>query len=321
LSEKTEALEAILSLDIFEGHKGESMKILLAIDSSAPSEHALAEVAARPWLKSTTVCVLNVIEPGLLGEELQLMKWASASVMEMATEGARTMVDRAAEALRKHHLEAATAVVKGDPRIEIADYAKKWDADMIVVGSHGRSGVKRLLMGSVARTVLRHAHCSVEVVRPRRNDFGAMSILLATDGSPCSIAAAKSIAERPWPEESEVRIVSVVEISMPVTDPMYIDPDLAQSLADERTKQAREAVQEAERIIARGHLKMSSIQPVGIPASIILQQVDNWRADLVVMGSHGRHGLERLLIGSVSESVAIHAPCSVEVIRRKAPGV
>jgi nucleotide-binding universal stress UspA family protein len=147
-----------------------------------------------------------------------------------------------------------------------------------------------------------------------------MKILLATDGSAYSVAAVQSIADRPWPEGTQVKIVSVVEVNPPIVEPFYIDPGLAQSLVDEQVKQSQDAVSNAEQIISGSRLKTSSTIPLGSATGIILEQAKEWAADLVVLGSHGRHGMERLLLGSVSESVAIHASCSVEVIRKFSQG-
>jgi nucleotide-binding universal stress UspA family protein len=147
-----------------------------------------------------------------------------------------------------------------------------------------------------------------------------MKILLATDGSAYSVAAAQSVVERPWPERAEVRIVSVVEVARPPVQPFHVNPALAQALVDEQIKQAQDAVSNAERIISPLGLKTSSTMPIGSAAGIILEQVEQWDADLVVVGSHGRHGIERLLLGSVSEAVALHAACSVEIIRNNRAG-
>jgi nucleotide-binding universal stress UspA family protein len=147
-----------------------------------------------------------------------------------------------------------------------------------------------------------------------------LKILLATDGSEYSVAAAQSIAGRPWPLGTEVKVVSVVELLHPPVQTFYVDPALAQSIVDEQMKLAQDAVSNTERIISLSHVKTSSIISTGSATGIILEQVEHWGADFVVVGSHGRHGIERLLLGSVSEAVALHAACSVEIIRKKHAG-
>lgn len=295
------------------------MRILLAIESSGPSLTAVEEIARRPWPNGTTIRVLNVLEMGLLRDSLLLAGGDVASLAEKATEAAGRLVKEAAKQVGSHAITTSTDVIQGHPRIEITDYANRWGADLVVVGSHGRSAVTRLLLGSVARTVLRRAPCSVEIVRARtRKDSGGMRILLATDGSSNSVAAAQSIAERPWPQGTELKIISVAETVPLVGEPWYLEPGLMQSLVDDQIKYAQKAVSSAEQIIKAGHLRSSTTAPVGIASGAILDEADAWEADLIVLGSHGRHGLERLLIGSVSESVAIHARCSVEVIRKTA---
>jgi nucleotide-binding universal stress UspA family protein len=120
------------------------MKILIAIDSSAPSELTIEDVAAKPWPKEATICVLNVVESGLLGEPFCSLGGEGASLIEMATDAATTLVKKAAEQLSSHGITTSTAVVQGHPRLEIVRYAKDWAADMVILGSHGRSGLTRL---------------------------------------------------------------------------------------------------------------------------------------------------------------------------------
>jgi nucleotide-binding universal stress UspA family protein len=142
-----------------------------------------------------------------------------------------------------------------------------------------------------------------------------MRILLATDGSSYSVAAAQSIADRPWPHGTEIRVIGVAEVTPQIVNPAYIHPDLTESPVDDRIRQAQMAVSSAEQTIKAAHLTSSTTVAVGVASEAILNEADAWDANRIVVGSHGRHGLDRLLIGSVSESVAIHAMCSVEVIR------
>jgi nucleotide-binding universal stress UspA family protein len=192
-------------------------------------------------------------------------------------------------------------------------------ADVIVVGSHRATTVRQFLRGSVARAVVRFAPCSVKIVRVETGP-GAMKILLATDGSHYSEVAARSIAERPWPPGTEVRILSVAEhpISLsPAVDRHRFDPETMEKLQKESIRRAQEAVKFAEKIISEGRLPASGTVAVSfdIPKQLILKEAKEWGAKLIVVGSNGVRGLTRLLLGSVSETVAAHAPCSVEVIR------
>jgi nucleotide-binding universal stress UspA family protein len=82
-----------------------------------------------------------------------------------SVEEAKALAAKAAGALRSAGVNVTTAVVQGDPKSIILDNAKTWGADLIVLGSHGRKGLERFLVGSVSEAVLRHAHCSVEIVR------------------------------------------------------------------------------------------------------------------------------------------------------------
>jgi len=288
------------------------MKILLAIDSSAASKVAVSEVAARPWPEGTTVRVLNVVESNLFRGILPLI--------EKVTEIAHSSVKEAAETIKARGIETYETVEQGHPQTVIAQCAKEWGADFVIVGSHGLSGLTRFLMGSVAQAVVRHAPCSVEVVRPspsgKLNTAGSrMRVLLAIDGSECSIAAARSVAKRPWPAGSEVKIVSGIDFAIPAVEPWYVDPNLMDRLRNDETERMRDAALMAEKIIASAGLKASLTAPIGHPKAVILDEAKAWGADLVVIGSHGRRGIDRVLLGSVSEAVAMHAHCSVEVIR------
>ncbi len=80
-------------------------------------------------------------------------------------EAAKSLVARAERALRSAGVNVATAIVQGDPKSIILDDAKAWGADLIVLASHGRKGLERFMLGSVSEAVLRHAHCSVEIIR------------------------------------------------------------------------------------------------------------------------------------------------------------
>jgi nucleotide-binding universal stress UspA family protein len=143
------------------------MKILVAIDGSDFSQAALQSVIARPWPPATEVKVLHVVEPPslLMGREMGGYDPEFEIVWKALREQAKDLVAKAGEKLRAEKFNVSTELVEGDPKSRIIDIANQWHADMIVLGSHGWTGLNRFLMGSVSEGVVRHAHCSVEIVR------------------------------------------------------------------------------------------------------------------------------------------------------------
>ncbi len=140
------------------------MKILLAVDDSKFSEAALQVVIAQIARQDTEVLVLHVVEPITLSPPPQ-MSADYAPELESWVKDGRELVERDAQRLRAAGFKADGAVETGDIREKIIDAAAEWRADLIVMGSHGRRGVQRFLLGSVAEHVARHAQCSVEIVR------------------------------------------------------------------------------------------------------------------------------------------------------------
>lgn len=290
------------------------MKILLAVDPPGASDTAVAEVATRPWPSNTTVEVVSVAEP--------MSVLDVPSLIEGLEGAARDTAQSAADRLKAAGLNATSRALFGDAKSAIIDRARETGVDLIVVGSRARPGVARFLLGGVATAVARFAPCSVEIVRvqPTGLQHRPMKILLATDGSDFSRVAAQSIAARPWPTRTQVRALSVAELSLPLMEVPYFSSKTMEKLRGEAMQQAEQAEMAAEEILAAAGLEESGTVavPTGTPREVILQSAEEWGADLIVCGSHGRRGLSRFLLGSVSESVALHAHCSVEIIRAAA---
>ena len=295
------------------------MRVLLAIDPSSGSQHVVNEAAARPWPTGTAICALSIVDMG---------RWEGLpTIIEDAQHAARALVKTAIEKLDRPGFEVVSDIQLGYPKKAIPDFAREWEADLVMVGSRGLGAVSRFFLGSVAQAVLRSAPCPVEIVRATSADSPssshAMKILLATDGSECSEIALRSVANRPWPAGSEIKIVSVRELltldnatSASSPCPIYPESLLIEILEDAR-KRADKAIAQARQILTSKGLKVcdGSGTPVGDAREILLDEARAWGVDLIVLGSHGRHGFDRLVLGSVSESVALYADCSVEVIR------
>jgi len=151
-----------------------------------------------------------------------------------------------------------------------------------------------------------------------------MKILLAIDGSSFSDAAVKEVALKPWPIDSEVKIISVVEPPLLPTVETWVPPDnYIEALEAAGEDQARSIVKKAADRVreAQGdHLRVSAEIVRGYPKHAIIEEADSWNADLILMGSHGYRGLTRLWLGSVSQAVASHAHCSVGIVRERGRG-
>ena len=146
-----------------------------------------------------------------------------------------------------------------------------------------------------------------------------MKILLAVDGSPCSDAAVEEVARRPWPDNSSVKVLTAFEVPAPPTPEAWAIPLTYFDDMDAALRKQANAVLERslERVKPRLN-KTISVDAVAVPGSprtVILDEAEDWGADLIVVGSHGYRAWERFLLGSVSQSVVSHAKCSVEVVR------
>jgi nucleotide-binding universal stress UspA family protein len=158
------------------------MNILLAIDHSIGSEAAVLAIRDRYRTEHTTVRILHVVEwPHDLPLALAFAEGprAAASVLAAHDElrqSGEELVAHAAGQLRTAGFEVATVVVDGEPRCVILEMAAAWPAETVVLGSHGRRGFNRLFLGSVSESVLRHALCSVAVIREPRASHGHISM-------------------------------------------------------------------------------------------------------------------------------------------------
>lgn len=143
------------------------MNILLPIDGSKFSQLAVKAVIAQAKPDQSTLRLLHVVEP--IPEYADGLSWGyglqSADVLQEEREQAQGLVAKAAQELRDAGFQVETMVEMGDAKAVILDAAEQWPADLIVLGSHGRRGLERFLMGSVSEAVARHALCSVQIVR------------------------------------------------------------------------------------------------------------------------------------------------------------
>src|SRR5262249_40795814 len=148
------------------------MRILLAIDGSKFSDAAVNEIAQRPWPKNSEVRIISVVEPPLLPTvETWVPPENYIEALEKAGEdAARSVIKKAADSIsskQQDRITITTKAIRGYPKQAILDAAEEWEADLIVVGSHGYRGLTKVWLGSVSQAVSSHPECAVERSRKR----------------------------------------------------------------------------------------------------------------------------------------------------------
>ena len=150
-----------------------------------------------------------------------------------------------------------------------------------------------------------------------------MRILLAVDGSPFSEAAVSEVASRPWPANSEVKVVTAFQVPLiPTPEVWAISDEYLPALERIAREQSQLIVDTALATLASGLDKSMTVNGevlLGLPRDAILEEAESWKADLIVLGSHGYGAWRGLLLGSVSRAIVAQAKCSVEVVHRRQP--
>jgi nucleotide-binding universal stress UspA family protein len=289
------------------------MKVVLALDGISPCGEVVKAAAGRPWPSGSSFCLLNVLDPYPFVRAPLLLDRAKTKVREN--------LETAACCLEGLGADVTIAIALGSPRRGVNAFARDWQADLVMVGSNELRDWEAFFLGSTARSVLRHAPCSVEIVRPAREMVNGelrkgMNILIATDGSEFSTAALRSVGERPWPAGSAVKVVSVLEF-LPPKEFSYLSRREVEELGAASVEEARICVAKGVELLKDSPLKVYPEVSKSTDRSyqVLLDEAEKWDADMIVLGSHGRSGFDRAVLGSVSEAVALHAKCSVEVIR------
>jgi nucleotide-binding universal stress UspA family protein len=292
------------------------MKILIAVDATPSCQGVVQAAAARLWPAGSSFLLATAIDPFFLAR--------APALLNEAKKCAQQHLEHTTKTLQHAGWNATTEVILGNPRRAISQFARDWGADLVMVGSRDLSDTKRLFLGSTSQSLLRRAPCSVEIVRTRdrQNPSSSekeMKLLLATDGSEFSAAAVRSVASRPWPEATQVKVISVPGLVLLLRECPYFEQHQVEELNAASMKESHQAVASAAEMLSRSGLKVHSGVPLlhDSPSKILLDEAEKWHADMIVVGSHGRSGFDRFTMGSVSEAVALHAGCSVEVIRER----
>ncbi len=293
-------------------------KILLATDGSEESTHAgrmAAALAEKTGSELHVVYVEPLPHPYALSEATIYYPEMRDEVRQTARDEGREKLAAEVEKIEATCGVAGTHARIGHPDAEISHLAEEISAGLIVIGSRGLGPFRRLLMGSVSNSVVRHAHGSVLVVRDG-GDALPERILLAVDGSKESRLARETAAELSAATGAEVHVAHVLPSPERMYGPHFYSADVKGSLLERVERDAREFLdrQAGEISSAGGRVGETHVLSGNAPA-VIVKLAEELHADLTVLGSRGLGGVRRALMGSVSDSVVRHAHNPVLVAR------
>ena len=284
-------------------------KLLLPTDCSEFSEGAIREAVNLAKTCSSKLFIISVIETNPEYESI------APQLIEKAEKETRQHLESVKNRAVKEGVDCEIIARQGeDPYKYIVDEAAKHQVSMIIMGRRGRKGLKRLMMGSVTAKVIGHSPCNVLVV-PRAARLEFRKILVATDGSKYSNAAASeavAIAKRCGANLIAASVVPYESIS-----PLgIVHSEMQWELVTQESRKAAESnIKNVKEIAEKEDVKIEELILEGRPYEAIINTAKEKRVDLIVVGSHGRTGLDRLLMGSVTERVIGHAECAVLVVK------
>ena len=323
-----EELGKFQPLNLYEGElqnmTRKQLRLLVGYDGSSDAEAAIEDLgyAALPddvealivsVSDSSTVAPLaghDVIERTAVGDRaMSIVKRAKLQVSE-ESKRVSEMVLNATSRLRSNFpsWRVRSAILSGSPAEELLKKAEKWHADLIAVGSQGRSAIGRLILGSVSLEVATKARCAVRIGRraPAKIDRTQLRILIGLNCSPSAEKAIRKVLMRSWPTGTELRIVAVDDGVSTITTKMF-----SASNGRDRSIMEGKFVKLAE---SKGLIISAGIKD-GDPEKILLAEAREWGADCIVVGSRAVKNSRGLFGSSVSAGIAANARCSVEIIR------
>lgn len=280
--------------------------ILLPVDGATEASgvlHHAAEIAHR---MDATLRVLYVADTAR-----DSVTVVGTDVVDALEREGDEIVESAAETLENLGVEYRTDVVQGDPAATIAEYAERYGYDLVAMPTHGRQGLSRYLLGSVTEKVIRLS--SVPVLTAHAGDdaltFPYERILLATDGSAGARRASDHAVSLADSLDATLHVLSVV-------DDAGLGPDVRSTLsAGEHESAANEAVESVVGDAQTRGVEVESHVEHGAPAEEIHAYVDANDVHAVVMGTAGRRGVDRILLGSVAEKTVRSSPVPVVTVR------
>ncbi len=296
------------------------MKIIAALDGSEHSSATLNFILSYHWPAGTWIKLIHVLpcERGMM----KYVMHAFGKENECDTENVAHVLSGIAEETARtlQNVSVSSEVLTGDPVDAILSFADTFHPDLIVTGCRKKSAVDVLLLGSVSQKLLESVICPIAIVRgsslPVSPDKGA-HVLVPVDDSVHSAAAVEWLEWQEWMKTSHIALLSVTEpLHQSVMEGVkaasdhlltyHADKILIESLLEKWGVYLQQAGNARE--ITRGTVD-------GAAKETILKGAHNWPANLIIMGAHGRTGIAKIVLGSVSQHISTHADCTVLIVK------
>ena len=312
------------------------MKVVIAYDGSDYAKAAVDDLRRSGMPRKAEALVISVGETllppvqssnldadhfGVSRRVTSTLTQAQAQASH-AMEEARALAQEGTERIhaRFPDWDVSAEPLVGTPAAVIMQKAEDWQANLIVVGSQGRSGIGRLVLGSVSKQIAMESPGSVLVARKvvERGD-APIRIIIGMDGSPGAEAAVHAVASRDWPNGTVARVIAVDNTVRATGIAVSILPKVAGWVSESNEAQrekAREMMERTSEELRAAGLNVGPEVIAGTPQQILCDEAQRWEADCIFVGSRGfSSALERFRLGSVSTALVTSAPCSVEVVR------
>jgi len=291
-------------------------KLFVAIDFSPDSDEALRQAHERAKSTGAHLAVCHIVPNSLRSDLLfpQITQVAALQVPLEIAKVAETVALRVAEITGRSEGEFELIVDDGAPQALILSHAEEWKADLVFMGSHGQTSAADVLLGSITNSVLRHAHCPVLIVRPGKHTG---RIIAGTDFSDPALPAIHAAADEAERTGSKLTVVHSLDLVWaPASYPAMAFGGAPFEMSPDQIKELETiAQQRLEDSLKKAHVTADTLVTVGSAGTALIEVASEEKANLIVVGTVGRTGLRRALLGSVAEAVASGAPCSVLVVR------
>lgn len=282
------------------------LRVMFATDGSEPSRVAAECLAQLPLPAGSSIRLATV----LADDTWEIPPYLRSAERAWALQN----FEQAEAVLARESVEIRHSLLIGEPAREILHEAAATREDLLVLGTHGRSGLSGLLLGSVAVNVARHARQPVLIARSSAP--GLRRVILGVDGSEHAAQATRLLTRFPWPAGVQITVCHVTRPYTPLLGPDYT-PSMWEIMADVQSQQVRDAERFAG--TAAAELKQAGLQAEtvvreGDPAAELAQLAVEQAAGLIVVGARGISAIQALLVGSVADRLLRQAACSVLIV-------